>query len=77
MREDAPGGKAGDAHVSDPVCPYCGECPARISAAPVRMGPMVGVTVFCANPACRKIITVAVVGIDQARPPEIVVPRMS
>jgi len=62
-----------------PVCPGCGQDPARVCSAPFEMtftnGHRLGLlTLFCANPACRKIFTIFPVGMAEPEPSRLVVP---
>lgn len=48
-----------------PICPHCGIDPARLTAVPLQMGPVQALVFFCG--ACRKILSVEVIGIEQPR----------
>lgn len=50
-----------------PKCPYCKTKPAKVLSSVFQLGPLVMMTIFCANPACNKILGVFPVG--QAAPP--------
>jgi hypothetical protein len=48
-----------------PVCPHCGSDPVRFSQAMVKMNDAITSSViYCANPACRKLLAMQIVGID-------------
>lgn len=38
-----------------PVCPYCGDDPAKLSAVITKMGGGLFLVIFCESPDCRKI----------------------
>jgi hypothetical protein len=48
-----------------PVCPFCGQDPAGITALPIVVGTWKCVTTYCSNPTCRKIYGTSVVGQTQ------------
>ena len=54
-----------------PVCPYCGTDPAIVASAPFQMGHLTVLALFCSNRACRKILSLQVVGASE---PQIAVP---
>lgn len=57
-----------------PVCPYCGDDPMRVTGSPFKMGGNVLMSLYCGNIACRRMITIAVIGAME--PPRVVlVPR--
>lgn len=46
-----------------PVCPYCGDDPAKLTIMnQLFPGGMIGAIMFCGNPVCRKIISTQIVG---------------
>jgi hypothetical protein len=49
-----------------PICPHCGIDPARFACTPIKMGSMIAMVFFCANPGCRKIFTAQITGVDQS-----------
>lgn len=61
------------APVSDaPICPHCAQDPALVaSRGPILVGNLYTMVLYCGNPKCRKIWTVAVIGTEQ---PKIVKP---
>jgi hypothetical protein len=49
-----------------PVCPYCGEDPLKLSLMfQVFPKGQIASLAFCGNPACRKTLTVQIVGQEQ------------
>lgn len=59
-------GKTEEVRPVAPVCPYCGSDPAVTVSLPYQMSPgVVGMTVFCANQACRKILWGQIVHVEQ------------
>lgn len=54
-----------------PVCPYCGTDPAVVASAPFQMGPFTVLSLFCSNRACRKLLSLQIIG---AQEPKIAVP---
>lgn len=41
-----------------PVCPHCGQDPAKIAAILTRLGGMLMIVSFCENNSCRKVFAV-------------------
>jgi hypothetical protein len=53
-----------------PVCPHCGDDPAKLSVMPQQFpGGMVGTIIFCGNNSCRKIISTQILGMQQQNGP--------
>jgi hypothetical protein len=48
-----------------PVCPYCGADPMNISSLPFNIGPAQFLIIFCGNDACRKHLSMQMVGVQQ------------
>lgn len=49
-----------------PVCPHCSDDPAKLSLMSQQFpSGMIGSLIYCGNPACRKIISVQIVGMAQ------------
>ena len=53
-----------------PVCPYCKMDPAQMVSRPMRFSDLLVAVFYCSNPACRKIVAVAPVGLRQPRQEE-------
>lgn len=50
---------------SMPACPYCRTKPARVVCAPFELIPGVtALTIYCANPACSKILAINIVNVQ-------------
>lgn len=63
-----------------PVCPYCGQDPARISGVTTKMGVGLFIVIFCENDACRKIhgvvqVQEASVAVQAVQVPGVYLPR--
>ena len=62
-------------HPLRPRCPYCRMDPAQVASLPFQLGPLICLTVFCSNPACRKVLAIFPVDRAAAPEPRIVVPN--
>lgn len=71
-----------DPEVPTPTCPYCRTKPARVVCSPFQLAEGVtAVTIFCANPACAKILAIQVVNVQAPRvelaQPSLVIPGVN
>ena len=55
-----------------PVCPFCEATPAELIAMPTKFGPLLCAQFVCAG--CHKIVSVAVIGEQQAEPTRVIIP---
>jgi hypothetical protein len=50
-----------------PVCPYCGDDPAKLAMMFQKFpGGQIGSIIFCGNPSCRKMLPAQVVGMEKS-----------
>ncbi len=58
--------------IVNPRCPYCRMDPAGVTSAPFQIGPFTELTLFCSNPACRKILAIQLIGVQEKQQQSII-----